>query len=64
MMGTVGYMPLECMLESVPTHSTQDVWALGVMTLIICAAPDKVQTNLFNHEVRAYATVGDRSCFC
>lgn len=63
MMGTVGYMPLECMLESVPIDSTQDVWALGVMTLIICAAPAKVQTNMLNHAVRTYTTVGERSFF-
>lgn len=52
MMGTMGYMPLECMLEAVRTSSNQDVWALGAMTLTICAAPDKVQMNMFAHEVR------------
>jgi len=61
MMGTVGYMPLECMLESVPTSSSQDVWALAAMTLVICAAPGKVQTNMFSHAVRTDAAAGDRS---
>ncbi|CAM9185989.1 unnamed protein product [Laminaria digitata] len=49
MMGTVGYMPLECMLGQVETSPSQDVWALAALSLVVCAAPDKVQSNMLAH---------------
>ena len=52
MMGTVGCMPLECMLGSVATSSNQDAFALAAMALVVCASPHKAQCNMFAHEVR------------
>lgn len=47
MMGTPGFMPLEVMRGEVITHPSQDVFAMGVMALLVCISPDKVQANLF-----------------
>lgn len=52
MMGTPAFMPLEVMLESVQTHPSQDVFAMGVMAFLVCVSPDKAQPNLFISPVR------------
>ncbi|CAM9503880.1 unnamed protein product, partial [Laminaria digitata] len=49
MMGTVGCMPLECMLGSVATSASQDGFALASMAFVVCASPDKAQCNMFAH---------------
>eukprot|EP00903_Cladosiphon_okamuranus_P017412 g16036.t1 len=47
MMGTPGFMPLEVMRGEVITHPSQDVFAMGVMALLVCMSPDKAQANPF-----------------
>lgn len=56
MMGTPGFMPLEVMCEEVITHPSQDVFAMGVMALLVCMSPDKASANLFVSPVRERQT--------
>ena len=52
MMGTPGFMPPEVMLGAVLTHPCQDVFAMGVLALIVCMSPGMARANPFTSPVR------------
>lgn len=51
-MGTLGYMPLECMSGTVPAREEQDVFSLAAMALLVCTSPRNARPNMFGGEVR------------
>ncbi|CAN0382863.1 unnamed protein product, partial [Ascophyllum nodosum] len=55
LMGTSGFLPLECLVsENVTCHASQDVFAVAVLLLLVCAKPSMRRPNMFCHEVRVW----------
>ena len=59
-MGTPGYLPLECLIsDNVTCHASQDVFAVAVLLLLVCVKSPMMRSNMFCHEVRLLCT---RTC--
>ena len=55
LMGTSGFLPLECLVsENVTCHASQDVFAVAVLLLLVCVKSSMRRSNLFCHEVRVW----------
>ncbi|CAN0382832.1 unnamed protein product [Ascophyllum nodosum] len=51
LMGTSGFLPLECLVsENVTCHASQDVFAVAVLLLLVCAKSSMRRPNMFCHE--------------
>lgn len=58
MTGTLAYTPLELILsEGVIAHESQDTYAMGVIAVLVCVAPENDQLNMLISTVREMMTV-------